>query len=312
MNMKAIQINAYGGSDVLQLTSLDKPTPKDNQVLVQIKAAGINPFDVKLVAGYMKSFVPLTLPTIVAGDFAGVVTEVGKDISEFTVGDEVYGQAGVYAGGSGVFAEYAVTTADKIAKKPTNTSFEAAAGLPLVGSSAVQALEEHIKLQKGQKILIHGGAGGIGHVSIQLAKALGAYVATTVSTQSMDFVKQFNPDEIIDYKTQQFEELLKDFDAVYDTAGGETTNKSFKVLKKGGVLVTMLGEFDQKLADQYGVTAIAQMTKTNADHLTRVAHHVENGDMTVRIAGTFPLEEAKEAFDLQNTNPQGKVIVKVQ
>jgi len=310
--MKAIKIDAYGGSEVLQLTSIDKPTPKDNQVLVQIKAAGINPFDVKLVAGYMKAFVPLHLPTIVAGDFAGIVTEVGKDITEFAVGDEVYGQAGVYAGGSGAFAEYAVTTVNNIAKKPTNTSFEEAAGLPLVGSSAVQALEEHIKLQKGQKILIHGGAGGIGHVAVQLAKALGAYVATTVSTQSIDFVKQFNPDEIIDYKEHQFEKLLKDFDAVYDTVGGETTNKSFKVIKKGGVLVTMLGAFDQNLADQYGVTAIGQMTKTNSDHLIRVARHVENGDISVRIAGTFPLEEAKEAFDLQNTNPQGKVVLKVQ
>jgi len=310
--MKAVQITTYGGPDILQVNTIEKPSIQDNQVLVEIKAAGLNPIDVKLTAGFLKQMIPLQFPATVGGDFAGVVLEVGSDVHTFAKGDEVYGQAAVYNGGSGAFAEIATAQAEKIAKKPQTISFEQAAALPVVGASAVQALEEHFKLQKGQKILIHGGAGGIGHIAIQIAKHLGAYVATTVSTKNIAFVKQLGADEVIDYTNHQFDEILKDFDAVYDTVGGETTNKSFTVLKKGGILVSMLGEPNQELSKQYAVIGIGQRTNTNTTHLNRLAEFVDQKIVTVHIDSVFPLEKAKEAFEKQNTNPQGKIILQIK
>jgi len=303
--MKAVQINTYGGSEVLELAEVEKPTAQPMQVLVKITASSINPFDVKVTAGYMKEMMPLEFPASLGGDFAGTITELGEDVSEFAVGDEVYGQA------QGSYAEFALANIDKIAKKPTNISFEEAAAFPLVGSSAIQALEDHIKLQSGQKILIHGGAGGIGHIAIQMAKNIGAYVATTVSSDDVAFVTELGADKVIDYKKEKFEELLTDFDAVYDTVGGETTNKSFQILKKGGVLVTMLGQFDQALADQHEVTAIGQMTQTNATHLARLKELIEKGNLKITIDSTFPLDKIKEAFDKQNAHPRGKVVLQI-
>lgn len=307
-NMKAVQIATYGGPEVLQVNTVEKPAIQNNQVLVEVKAAGLNPIDVKLAAGFLKQMIPLQFPATLGGDIAGVITEVGNDVHTFAKGDEIYGQASVYNGGSGAFAESAAAQTEKIAKKPQTATFEQAAALPVVGASAVQALEEHFKLQKGQKILIHGGAGGIGHIAIQIAKHIGAYVATTVSTKNIDFVKQLGADEVIDYKEQQFDQILKDFDAVYDTVGGETTNKSFTVLKKGGTLVTMLGMPNQELSEKYGVVGIGQRTNTNTTHLNRLAELVDQKIVTVHIDSVFPLEKAKEAFEKQNTNPQGKII----
>jgi alcohol dehydrogenase len=208
-------------------------------------------------------------------------------------------------------AEQVASNVKDTALKPKKATTEEAAALPLVGSSAIQALEEHIKLKADQKVLIHGGAGGIGHIAIQVAKALGAYVATTVSTDDIDFVRNLGADEIIDYKTQKFDEVLKNFDGVYDTVGGETTNRSFAVLKKGGVLVSMLGAPDEELAKKYGVTAIGQMTKTSTEHLKRLAQLVDSEKVKVRIAQVFPLTDAKAAFIAQEEHPQGKIVVTV-
>lgn len=310
-DMKAVQITTYGGSDILQINDVEKPLPQNNQVLIKIKSAGINPFDIKLAAGYMKQMIPLQFPTTLGGDFAGAVIQIGEGVSSLKVGDEIYGQAAVYNGGTGAFAEFSAASPDRIAKKPTNISFDEAAALPVVGSSTVQALEEHIKLQSGQKILIHGGAVGIGHLAIQIAKLIGAYVVTTVSTPDVNFVKQLGADEVIDYKTQQFEAILKEFDAVYDTVGGEVTNKSFQILKKGGTLVTMLGQFDQELAQKYGVTGIGQRTETNTTHLQRLTDLVEKGNIKVRIDSVFSLDKIKEAFDKQNSHPQGKIVLHI-
>ena len=174
-------------------------------------------------------------------------------------------------------------------------------------------MEDHIKLQSGQKILIHGGAGGIGHLAIQLAKAIGAYVATTVSVEDMDYVKQIGADEVIDYKTQKFEEILQDFDAVYDTVGGEVTDKSLKVLKKGGVLVSMLGQPNEELAKLNGVTATSQNTQTNPEHLKRLAKYVDEGKIKVHVDKQFTLDRAKEAFTYQETaHSRGKVVFKIK
>lgn len=312
--MKAAQINTYGGPEVIHVNP-DVPAPplKQGQILAEVYSAGINPFDGKLHAGLYKANIPLTFPVTLGGDFSGIVKVVGPDVTGFSPGDEVYGTALIAGGGSGAIAEYAAANTKNIALKPKSASFDEAGALPLVGSSSVQALEEHIKLQKGQKILIHGGAGGIGHIAIQLAKAIGAYVAVTVSHDDASFVKKLGVDKIIDYKSQKFEEHLMDFDAVYDTIGGETTTKSFMVLKKGGILVSMLGQPDQELADKYGVTPVGQGTKTSTAHLKRLAELVDSGKIKVNIDKIYPLDRVREAFTYQEkTHPRGKIIIKIK
>ncbi len=311
--MKAIQINKYGGSDVFEINDIPKPSTGKKQVLVEVHASSINPVDWKLRAGYLKEWMPIQFPAVLGGDYAGIVVEVGEGVSEFKLADEIYGSAIILNGGSGAYAEFTAANVANSSHRPKSVSFEDAAALPLVGSSAIQALEEHIKLQSGQKILIHGGAGGIGHVAIQLAKALGAYVTTTVSSDDMQFVKDIGADEVVDYKTQKFEEIVKDYDAVFDTVGGETTNKSFKVLKKGGVIVSMLGQPNEELAKKHEVIAIGQGTETNSKHLNRLTDLIDSGKIKVKVDKIFPFEQVTEAFDYQEKNsPRGKIVLKVK
>lgn len=322
--MKAVQINQYGAVEVLEINqNASRPVPSKNQILVEIHAASINPVDWKIRQGFFKDMAPLQFPATLGGDFAGIVKEVGEEVSEFKIGDEVFGSAIVLNGGSGSFAQEAIVNTKNVALKPKNIDFIKASALPLVGSSAVQALEEHIKLQKDpasakamagkQKILIHGGMGGIGHIAIQLAKAIGAYVATTVSTQDVDYAKQLGADEIIDYTQEKFEQKLKDFDAVFDTVGGDVTDNSFTVLKRGGILVSMAGEPNQEKAKELGITAISQFTNTNTSHLQRVKELIESGKIKVSVDKVFSLEQAKEAFSYQEqVHPKGKVVFKIK
>jgi NADPH:quinone reductase-like Zn-dependent oxidoreductase len=206
----------------------------------------------------------------------------------------------------------ALANAESIAHKPKSPSHPEAAGLPLVGVSAWVALVETISLQKSQKILIHGGAGGIGSVAIQLAKHLGAYVATTVSTNDKQFAKELGADEIIDYKTQSFEELIRDYDAAFDTVGGETYSKSFKVLKRGGIIVSLMEQPNQELMKQFGVKAIFQFTQVNRDRLTKLAQWVDQNNIRVNVDKTFSLEEAGKALDYQrDMHPRGKVVLEI-
>ena len=309
--MKAVQINAYGGIEVLEI-NLDvvQPVPGKDQVLVEVYAASLNPIDWKIRAGYLKKMVPLKFPTTLGTDLAGVVTQVSTNGTGFNPGDQVYGSAITLAGGSGAFAESAAANTANISLKPKNTSWTEAAALPLAGISALQALEDHIKLNIGQKILIHGGAGGIGSTAIQLAKVKGAYVATTVSSKDLDFAHGLGADEAIDYKKEDLTEKLKGFDAVFDTVGGVTTNKSFIVLKKGGILVSMTGQPDQMLAQKYGVTAIGQNTGTTTERLNRLTRYVENGQIKIQIGQVFPLQKVKAAFDfLEKGSVRGKVVL---
>lgn len=311
--MIAVQINSYGDVEVLEINSnAPKPITEKGKVLIKNYAASVNPVDWKISKGFFQSMIPLNFPATLGGDFAGVVEEVGEDVLEYKKGDEVYGQAIILGGGSGSFAEFVSAKISQIALKPKNISFIEAGALPLAGVSAVQALEDAIKLQNGQKILIHGGAGGIGSFAIQIAKALGAYVAVTVSTHDIDFVKQLGADLVIDYKTQNFVEVLKDCDAVYDTIGGETGEKSFGVLKKGGIIVSMLGQLNPELAKKYGATSIGQNTQTTTSRLQRLSELVESGKVKVPVAKIFTLNQIKEAFSYQEKNhPQGKVVVEI-
>ncbi len=307
--MKAVQISKFGGSDVLGIVNVSEPFLKDDQILVEVNSASINPFDLYVLSGTAGGKLPLVL----GGDFSGIVTKVADGVSDFKIGNEVYGQALVQNGGSGSFAKYCTANVENSSFKPKNISFEEAAALPLVGSSAIQALEEHIKLRRGQKILIHGGAGGIGHIAIQIARALGAYVATTVGTDDVEFAKELGVDEVIDYKTQKFDETLKDFDAVLDTVGESTWEKSFQVLKKGGVFVSMLGQPDPKTAEGKGITSIGQGTDTNLAHLDRVRSYVEEEKVKVHIDKKFPLEQIRQVFDyFQNQSHKGKVVIKIK
>jgi alcohol dehydrogenase len=313
--MKAAQMKGYGNSEVIEIND-NAPAPNDasvGKVLVKVKAAGINPVDWKIREGYMQQMIQLQFPSPLGMDFSGIIEKVGHGVSEFRVGDEVYGQASILSGGSGAFAELALANADTIAYKPRSLSPHEAAGLPLVGVSAWQALVETIALQKDQKILIHGGAGGIGSIAIQLAKHLGAYVATTVSSNDKQFAKELGADEVIDYKAQKFEDSISDYDAVFDTVGGETYSRSFKVLKmESGTIVSLLEQPNQELMKQFGVKAIFQFSQVNRDRLTKLAQWVDQNNIRVNVEKTFPLAEAGKALDYQrDVHPRGKVILAI-
>jgi alcohol dehydrogenase len=309
--MKAVKYVRYGGIEELEVvTNADMPEIGDGQVLVEVEAASINPFDYKVRMGYMKDFMPLKFPVTIGGDFAGVVKEIRNSDSIFKKGDKVYGQAVVLNGGSGTFAEFVAANVANTAIAPRTIKFLDAAALPLAGASAIQAIEDAIKLQKGQKILIHGGAGGIGSIAIQLAKSIGAQVTTTVGERDIPFAKELGADRVIDYHTQELYESLKDFDAVLDLVGGDATVKSLKALRKGGVLVTLAGRPDEALAAKTGVTAIGQMTSTDTKHLDRVAALVDKGVIRIHIDKVFSIEKAREAFThAEQNHPRGKVVV---
>ena len=317
--MKSAQIRSYGGSEVVEI-SQRTPAPSDpsaGKVLVTIKAAGVNPADWKVREGYFHQMTPLQFPATLGMDFSGVIEKAGDGIHDFKKGDEVYGDAAAIRGGSGAFAEITLTNADSIAHKPRTLTHEEAAGLPLVGVSAWQALVETIGLSHGKKILIHGGAGGIGSIAIQMAKRLGSYTATTVSTNDKAFAKEeLGADEVIDYKTQTFEDVLShDYDAVFDTVGGETYTRSFKVLKRGGsgIIVSMLEQPNQELLNQFGVKAVYQFTKVNRERLTRLAAWADQNNVRVNVEKIFPLDEARAALDYQkDVHPRGKIVLVMQ
>ncbi|MFZ0265869.1 MAG: NADP-dependent oxidoreductase [Nitrososphaeraceae archaeon] len=312
--MKSVQINEYGGSEIIKVNqSSSEPTVSTGKVLVTIKAAGVNPADWKIREGYFQQMAPLQFPSTLGMDFSGVIKQVGVGVSssDFKQGDEVYGQAGVINGGSGAFAEMALAKIENIAHKPKRISHNEAAALPLVGVAAWWALKDDIGLSEGQKILIHGGAGGIGSIAIQIAKNLGAYVATTVSTNDKQFVQDLGADIVIDYMNQTFEDLLHDYDAVFDTVGGDTYRRSFKVPRKGGIIVSMLEQPDSELMNQYGIRAVFRFAQANRERLTRLAQWIdENNNIRINVERTFSLEQAGDALDYQkDVHPRGKVVL---
>jgi NADPH:quinone reductase-like Zn-dependent oxidoreductase len=312
--MKSIQIKRYGGSDVVELNdTASVPGVSVGKILVDVKASGVNPADWKVREGYFQQMAPLQFPSNLGFDFSGTIKQLGEDVpSDFEQGDEVYGQTPVLSGGSGAFAELALVDKDNITHKPKTLNHTEAAALPTVGVSAWQALVENIGLSKGQKILIHGGAGGIGSIAIQLAKHLGAHIATTVSTNDKEFVQQLGADQIIDYKTEKFEDLLHDYDAVLDTIGGDTYKRSFKVLKKGGIIISTLEQPDSELMQQYGIKATFQFTQVNRKRLTKLAQWVEQNSIKINVDRTFSLDEAGKALDYQkDVHPRGKVVITI-
>lgn len=311
--MKAAQINEYGGKEVLEITE-NAPMPKagEDQVLVEVRAAAVNPFDWKVREGLVRQMAELEFPATLGGDFAGVVVEIGHGVDDFGIGDEVYGQANAL-GGQGSFAEYTPVKVGSIGKKPGSIDFVSAAAMPLAGVSAYQALVESMKLMSGQKILVHGGAGGIASFAIPLAKNLGAYVTTTAAAEDADFVKSLGADEVIDYKSQDFSDLLHGFDAVFDTVGGETFRNSFKILRKGGIIVSMIEQPDEALMQKHEVLAISQFTRVTTERLAKLAEMADKGKLKPQIDKTFSLDEAADALEyIHQSKHRGKVVITVK
>lgn len=307
--MKAVRIHHYGSIDSLVIEDVPLPEPKAHEVQIAVKAASINPFDVKLREGTFKAVIPVKFPITLGGDIAGAITKVGEGVTDFAVGDEVYGEAQAISGASGAFAEYAVTKTKSIAKKPQTISFAQAAAVVLTGVSALQALDS-LRLEAGQKILIHGGAGGIGTAAIQLAKQRGAYIAATASGEGVAFARNLGADEVIDYKDIQFDVELDNYDVIFDTVGGDVYIRSFKVLKPGGVIVSMVEKPNEALAQEYGVTALAQSTNTSTKDLEKLANYFDNDKLTVYIAKTFPLTEIDQAFTaFESGSTRGKIVI---
>lgn len=307
--MKAARIHEYGDASVVHVEDTDKPTAGDGQVVVEVHTASLNPFDSMVRQGYLKETIPLQLPVTLGGDIAGTVVEVGKGVDIVAVGDTVYGQANVVAGNSGAFAEYAVTVAGQVAKAPQNVSIIDAASLPLVGVSALQALVDHINLQPGQKLFVNGGSGAIGRIAIQIAKHLGAYVATTATGEGVDVAQSLGADEVIDYKAQDYTQLLNGYDAAFDTVGGEALANIAHVVKDGGVAVSMAGE---PAADR-DITTVSQWTRVSTDKLNVLRDLIEKDIVTPGVGKVFNLDDVQQAFVARESGDvKGKVILQIK
>ena len=312
--MKAARIDHYGGPEVITVVpNADRPALGKGQLLVQVWAASLNPIDTILRSGHAQKMMALQFPATLGGDFAGVVAETGPGVHGFVPDDEVYGQANIPLGGSGALAELTAAPAAMTAQKPKTIDFETAASLPLVGSSAIQAITEHLNVRAGQRILIHGAGGGIGSIAVQLAKHLGARVIATAFTEDVEFVNALGADEVIDTRKQDFEAVVHDVDAVLDTVGGEIAKKSYGVIKRGGILVSMTAQPDEAMEKRTGVRAIAQFTQPTTERLTKLATLVDEGIVKPNIDRVFALNQVAEAFKYRETgNPSGKVVVAVR
>ena len=308
--MKAVQISQYGGSEVLETVEVPSPVVNEGEVVFDVAAFSINPMDWKIRNGTMEG--KLQLPFRMGIDAAGTVVAIGSGVTDFTVGDEVYGNAMVFAGGSGAFAEQAMAKATAIARKPRSLSMAEAAGLGLAGVSAYQGLVEHLNLQKGQKLLITGGAGGIGSMAIAIAKSLGATVAATVRTdQDAAYATARGADTVVNVTSQTLAGAnVTNYDAVFDLVGGDARHDAAKALKKGGLLVSMLGA-DDALASELAITVIGQGTKEDRDHLEKLATWVDDESAKPHIT-VFPFEKVREAFDAAEQGTiQGKAVVEL-
>ncbi|MFL5273510.1 MAG: NADP-dependent oxidoreductase [Anaeromyxobacteraceae bacterium] len=312
--MKAAQIARYGHADAITLNEVDVPAAGPGQVLLEVHASSINPVDVYIREGKRQERYPLHLPVTLGYDVAGVVKQLGDGVTSLRVGDAVYGQAAVTTGGSGAFAEFALAPAARLARMPQKLSFTDAASLPLVGVSALQAVVEYMKVQPGQKVLIHGGGGGIGSVAIQIAKSAGAHVATTATGDDLAFAKQLGADEVIDYRSQAFDTLLSGYDAAFDTVGGDTYARSFKVLRRGGILVSMTHPPKTDLPERFGVTAVDENTRMSTDELEALTRLVEAGVVTPHVDRAYPLDRVREAFEAKERGAgsvRGKIAIVV-
>ncbi|MDQ0593598.1 NADPH:quinone reductase-like Zn-dependent oxidoreductase [Chryseobacterium ginsenosidimutans] len=307
--MKAIQYKEYGKSDVIKYVEVPTPLIKsENEILIQIKAAGVNPIDMKIRMGLMKTIRPVEMPYIPGGEASGVIVAVGEAVSEFKVGDEVIALTKKHT-----YAQYVTATEDFVVLKPETLSFEEAAAVGVTIGTAQSVLFTEGQLKKGQKVLIQGGGGAVGGVMVQMAKSAGAYVIATASGKGVDLAKDLGADEVIDYKSQNVSEIIKDVDLVADTAGGESQSELFKVLKQGGALLSIVAPPSQELAAQYGVRAGFVVSDISAKTLQNGIDLINDGQFRTVVSKTFRLEDAATAQDfLSAGGVNGKVVLIVE
>jgi len=333
--MKAYTINRYSKEDALQLVDLPEPIIRENEVLVEVHSASVNQLDAKIKTGEFKLLLPYKFPLILGHDVAGIITKVGSKVKQFKVGDEVFARPADFK--IGAFSEYIAINETDIALKPKNISMEQAASIPLVALTVWQAFFEKARLQKGQKVFIQAGSGGVGTIAIQLAKHLGATVATTTSADNFDLVKSLGADIVINYKTQDFETILKDYDLVLNSQDGKTLEKSMKILKSGGKVISISGPPDATFAKELGLSWFMktvffflsrkvkkQAKKLNVDYsflfmrangkqLSEISSLIEAGVIRPILDKVFSFEQTNEAVSyVESGRAKGKVIVKIK
>jgi NADPH:quinone reductase-like Zn-dependent oxidoreductase len=307
--MKTQRFHAFGGPGVLKMEELPRPDLGEEELLVKVMAAGVNPVDYKIREGKYPAVKADDLPYVPGREIAGTVEACGGLVDEWKVGDAIFAMLGIDRGG---YAEYAIVKDSEAAPKPRSLDFVAAASVPLAGLTAWQGLFRYGELKAGQRVLIHGGSGGVGHFAIQFAKVIGAYVITTVSAQHIDFVRSLGADEVIDYKAQRFEDVVKDVDLVYDLIAGETQERSWGVLKRGGIMVSTLAEPSQEKARAKGVRAMRYTVKENGGELEEIGRLIDEGKVKPKIARTYGLAEAASAQDyVEQGHTEGKVVLKI-
>jgi NADPH:quinone reductase-like Zn-dependent oxidoreductase len=333
--MQALTFKRYGKSPDIGFAELPRPTLRPDEMLVQVHAASVNPVDNMILAGTFKPILKFQLPATIGSDLAGVVVEVGSRVSRFKPGDAIF--ANIFDLGTGAIAEFAVVPERFAAMKPANLDFVQAASIPMVGLTSWQALKERINLRAGQKMFIPAGAGGIGTFAIQLAKHLGAKVGTTTSTGNVDLVRSLGADEVVDYKKQEFEKVLRGYDAVLGTLRGDAIEKSLGILKPGGKVVSLVGPLDaafararglnffltfvfglmsckiMRLAKKRELTYSFLFARPDGAQLAEIGHLLEAEHIQPVINKVFPFEQAKEALEyLAQGRAKGKVVVKLK
>lgn len=301
--MNAVRFHQYGGLDQLVLDTIPRPHPQDDQVLIRVIIAGVNPADWMMRAGYFKEFMPLPLPWTPGVDAAGIVEAVGENVKTFQPGQAVFGIV------SGGYAEYAVAGASDVQVKPKHLTFEEAASVPLGALTAWGAVIDTANVQKGQRVLIHGGAGGVGAYAVQLAKWKGALVTATASTRNVDLVKSLGADSVIDYTTTNFEEVARDMDAVIDTVGGDLVERSLRVLRPNGIFVTVAARLAPDAANGHNVRAVSA-GRASTENLKPIAELLETKKLSPVVGPRYTLDDARQAQELSQTgHGRGRIVL---
>jgi NADPH:quinone reductase-like Zn-dependent oxidoreductase len=303
--MRAIRIKDYGGPEVLELEQVPCPEPKAGEVLVRMKAAGVNPADWKMRSGMYKAFMPLTFPWTPGLEGAGIVESVGLDVSSLHPGQAVYGRI------QGAYAEYATAPAGDLQLKPTALTFEQVASVPVGALTAWQAVIETAQVQPGQRVLVHGAAGGVGVFAVQLAIWKGAHVVGTVSASNLEFVRSLGVERVIDYKAAPFETVIQDLDVVIDTVGGELPERSLKVIRSGGVLVSVAARLSPEMGQARNIRTPA-LGLARSEKLAQINQLLESKQVVPVVGTVFPLADARQAHELSETgHGRGRIILRI-
>lgn len=309
--MKAVRIHSYGGPQVLVEEDAPRPEPSSGEVLMEVHAAGVNPIDWKVREGYAKDWLRHKLPLILGWDISGVIVELGKAVKGFKKGDEVYGK--LDSRRDGAYAEYAVSQIENIALKPGTIDHIHAAAVPIAALTAWQSLFDLANLSAGQTVLIHAAAGGVGHFAVQFSKWKGAKVIGTASGRNEEFVKKLGADMIIDYTSKKFEDEVSGVDCVLDTQGGEVLNRSLRVLKKGGIVVSTLSEPSADDIARYGVRSSHVLARSDSRQLMQIAELIDAGVVRPIVETVLPLAEARRAHEMsQMGHVRGKIVLKIR